>query len=377
VETSPFVLGSNTIAHNALVDDFICQFSSRNSREWRLMSDPSEVTSKKRQAFVLRIAPSEVDRVDEALKSNELIIGWSLAKGLLNKKLNEWTEFRQIIHDAYYSEDKDHRRSGSAAGHMWRFRGMPTNALVVVPHASKFYVAEVTSNEAYYDETKVADDTSHRRPVKWLNECKPIPRSLARAALQSRMKIQGTCASAEDLLDEIIEVLELAQKGKVPTFEADLRSLLVKETIREIRRGRIDSYKFESLIKTVLESLGATNTRIVPRSQDKGADILANFSLANTFVFKLAVQAKHWQNEPPVSKRDIDQLVQGMEAEGTQLGWFITSGSFTEEAEKYSRTLLETRGYRIELIDGPHLATLIVEGGLAKLVTEVDQMERG
>jgi len=191
------------------------------------------------------------------------------------------------------------------------------------------------------------------------------------------MKIQGTCASAEDLLDEIIEVLELAQKGKVPTFEADLRSLLVKVTVREIRSGRIDSYKFESLIKTVLESLGATNTRIVPRSQDKGADILANFSLANTFVFKLAVQAKHWQNEPPVSKRDIDQLVQGMEAEGTQLGWFITSGSFTEEAEKYSRTLLETRGYRIELIDGPHLATLIVEGGLAKLVTEVDQMERG
>jgi len=340
------------------------------------MSDPSEVTSKKRQAFVLRIAPSGVDRVDEALKSNELIIGWSLAKGLLKKEL-QWTEFRQIIHDTYSSEDKDHRWSGSAAGHMWRFvREMQTNALVVVPHASKFYVAEVTG-EAYYDETKVADDTSYRKPIKWLNECKPIPRSSARAALQSRMKIQGTCASAEDLLDEIIEVLELAQKGKVPTFEADLRSLLVKETVREIRSGRIDSYKFESLIKTVLESLGATNTRIVPRSQDKGADILANFSLANTFVFRLAVQAKHWQNEPPVSKRDIDQLVQGMEAEGTQLGWFITSGSFTEEAEKYSRTLLETRGYRIELIDGPHLATLIVEGGLAKLVTEVDQMERG
>ena len=128
--------------------------------------------------------------------------------------------------------------------------------------------------------------------------------------------------------------------------------------------------EFESLIKTVLESLGASNVRIIPRNQDKGADIVANFSLANTFVFKLAVQAKHWQHEPPVNEQDLDQLVQGMEAEGTQLGWFITSGSFSKEAEKHSRKLQEEYGYRIELVDGEHLAALIVEGGLTKLISK-------
>ena len=52
------------------------------------MANPADVIKKKRSAFVLRIAPSGIDRVDEALKSSELIIGWSRARGLLDKTLN-------------------------------------------------------------------------------------------------------------------------------------------------------------------------------------------------------------------------------------------------------------------------------------------------
>ena len=36
------------------------------------------------QAFVLRIAPGGIDKVPEALACNEIIIGWALAKGLLD-----------------------------------------------------------------------------------------------------------------------------------------------------------------------------------------------------------------------------------------------------------------------------------------------------
>lgn len=53
---------------------------------------------------------------------------------------------------------------------MWRFiREMNVGDLVVVPHGSEFYVAEV-SGPAMYDESKVEEDTAYRRNVKWLND---------------------------------------------------------------------------------------------------------------------------------------------------------------------------------------------------------------
>jgi hypothetical protein len=70
------------------------------------------------------------------------------------------------------------------------------------------------------------------------------------------MKTQGTCADATDLLDEIKECLSLARRGEAPTFEADLQSRLIREVLDELRTGRIEDFKFELLIQTVLQGLG-------------------------------------------------------------------------------------------------------------------------
>jgi predicted Mrr-cat superfamily restriction endonuclease len=156
-------------------------------------------------AFVLRIAPNGIDKVPEALVANQIIIGWSLAVGLLNESLT-WEQFRQIVRDTYYSEDTTLRRAGAAAGHMSRFiREMKVDDLVVVPHGTDFYVAEVCGPAVHLSANR-NDDTAYRRDVTWLNDKRPLSRTLARAALLSRMKIQGTCAPASDLIDEIQEV---------------------------------------------------------------------------------------------------------------------------------------------------------------------------
>lgn len=319
--------------------------------------------SQKRRAFILRISLGKRgDEVPQALKDSELIIGWSRAHGLTDPKLT-WKQFRGVIHNTY--RYKSYRSSGSAAGSMWRFiRDMGKGDWVVVPHGDRFYVAEVIGN-AYHDEQKVDEDTAHRRPVKWLNAGKPIPRALARAALQSRMKSRQTCVYAEDLVEEIHEVLETATQGNAPTsFEEDLRLRLVKETRKELFSGRMDSYAFERLVKAILSSLGASETRIVPRKSDKGADILAIFKIANTFKLTLAVQAKHYKPTPPVPRRVVDQLVNGMEAEDAQLGWIVTSGTFSDAAAVRASEWQKKLGIRIELVDGEQLATLIVESGL-------------
>ena len=90
------------------------------------------------QAFVLRVAPSEMDRMPEALESNQIIIGCANADGLLDKQL-DWAGFREIVRATYYRDDKTLHRAGAAAGHMWRFiREMEAGDLVVVPYGSEF-----------------------------------------------------------------------------------------------------------------------------------------------------------------------------------------------------------------------------------------------
>ncbi len=315
------------------------------------------------QAFVLRIAPSDIDRVPEALKENQIIIGWANADGLLEPNLT-WEQFREIIRETYYTSESNLRKAGAAAGHMWRFiREMNKGDLVVVPYGAEFYVAEV-GGSATYDPQKTDDDTSYRRSVKWLNDKKPIRRDIAKSALISRMKTQGTCAYATDLLTEIKECLQIASSGQTPTFQTDLQSRLIRETLTELRSGRMDSFGFERLIQTVLTGLGADDARIVPRSQDKGADILATFRVAAAFRQIVAIQAKHWQPEPPVGKEVVEQLIKGIEAESANLGMIITSGAISVEAAMTAEQYYEDKGIKIELIDGEQFAKLIVENGI-------------
>lgn len=263
------------------------------------------------QAFILRIAPSNIDRVPQALQENQIIIGWAYAEGLLDPELS-WEQFREIIRNEYYDNESNLRKAGAAAGHMWRFiREMNEGDLIVVPYRSEFYVAQI-DGPATYDSSKADDDTAYRRPVKWLNEKRPIRRDVAKSALISRMKTQGTCAYATDLLDEIKECLQIASAGLTPTFQTDLQSRLVREALAEMRSGRMDSFGFERLIQTVLSGLGADDARIVPRGQDKGADVLATFLVAGAFRQVVAVQAKHWQPEPPVGKEVVEQLIKGI-----------------------------------------------------------------
>ena len=315
------------------------------------------------QAFILRIAPSGIDHVWEALDKNQIIIGWAEAVGLLDEQLS-WEQFRTIISDTYYPCEETLRKAGNASGHMWRFiREMKKGDFVVVPHGSEFYVASV-SGRAIYDQSKIGEDTAYRRNVNWLNEKQAIPRSVARSALISRMKTQGTTAYASDVLTEIEECIEIADSESKPSFQADLRSRLIRETLDEIRSGRMDSFGFERLIHEVLVSLGAENARIIPRNQDKGADIIATFRVAGAFRQTVAVQAKHWQSDPPVGEDVVEQLIRGIEAEAADLGMVITSGTISEDAVAVTEQFFGESGVRIELVDGEQFARLIIEHGI-------------
>ena len=322
--------------------------------------------SDSRDAFVLHISHRD-DALPKALESDDVVIGWSKAGELHDSDL-DWNEFREIVHQEYHSDQDDYRKAGASAGNLWRFiREMKEGDFVVVPDGSEFYVAKVT-DEARYEPERVDEDTAHRRSVKWLNDRKPISRGTARARLQSRMKARQTCVEATDLIPEIKDALEAAQSEGEASFDSDLRQKLVQDTLEELRTGRLDSYDFEELVKAVLQSLGGENATIIPRSKDQGADVTALFTVADTFSFTVAAQAKHYneryKKDPEVPPSDIEQLRDGMDAEGATLGWLVTSGTFSEEAQERRDEIEKESGYEIQLVDGEQFAALIVDGGL-------------
>ncbi|MEB0222900.1 restriction endonuclease [Pseudomonas sp. 10S4] len=317
------------------------------------------------QAFILRIAPSNVNKVPLALKSDQVIIGWSATAGLLDLTLS-WKAFRKKLHDTHYAPEKNLRRAGGAAGHMWRFvRDMKMGDLVVVPNGPKFYLAEITSDALYLPE-HTGEDTSYRRNVRWLNNKKAIPRDFAKAPLISRMKVYGTTALATDVLDDIRDALARAEAGNKPSFKYELQTALVKETVQHLRSGHMDSFSFEHLIKDLLIQMGAKTATVVPRLLDKGADILATFRVAETFQYTLAVQAKHWNDKAPVNNKVVEQLIDGIEAANATLGMVITSGTIAESAVKAAEDYAEATGIQIELVDGDQFAKLLIEQGIGK-----------
>ncbi|MDX2351634.1 restriction endonuclease [Stutzerimonas xanthomarina] len=315
------------------------------------------------QAFVLRIAPSGVDLVHEALETDEIIIGWCRCPALINESLRR-SDFRSHLKQRYYPEDSTLHRAGAATGHMWRFlREMNAGDLVVVPHGPRFHIAEITG-DAYYTEDGVIRDAAFRRPVKWLNDKKPIPRRFAKAALISRMKIHGASAEATDLISEIKDALERAATGQKPSFQQELQSKLTSVVVEELRKGHMDSFGFEHLIKDLLKAMGAQTAEVIGRRIDKGADILATFRIAEAFSYKLAVQAKHWDDRAAVGPEVVQQLIDGIEDAGADLGMVITSGEVSQQAYNCASTYTEETGVRIELVDCGQFAKMLVEQGI-------------
>ena len=73
-------------------------------------------------AFVLRIAPLGVDGVPEALASDEISIGWPLAKGLLDPTLDYWA-FRDVVKSVYHADDDGYRAQ------RWNGAGPPSDGV--------------------------------------------------------------------------------------------------------------------------------------------------------------------------------------------------------------------------------------------------------
>lgn len=312
-----------------------------------------------RNAFILRLAPLGQDMTQEALEKDEIFVGWKEVKGLLEEGLS-LSDFRERVKATYGIENN--RSAAAFARFLWEFlKEMKPGDYVVVPSRGQFYVAEV-GGDPYYDENHPV--AAYRRPVRWLNDKKPIPRELASAALQGRMKARGTLMDTSDLVADIEKVLEDAKRGETPNLARELRARMVEAVRQELTRGRMNPDRFETLVERMAQAMGAVEAKWVPRRSDQGADVVADFELMGGLLVTVGIQAKFYQPGKPMGRHAVDQLAQALRAGVAEMGLVITTGDVSEEAYQAAEEYLSQKNLQISILGGKELAELIVDKGL-------------
>jgi restriction system protein len=155
--------------------------------------------------------------------------------------------------------------------------------------------------------------------------------------------------------------LEDDNKSTTPEEELEsafqkLNQTLASDLIEQIKLG--SPRFFEMLVVDLLVKMGYGGTRkdagqVIGRSGDEGIDGLINEDRLGLDV--IYIQAKRWQN--PVGRPEIQKFTGALEGFRARKGIFITSSSFTSDAQEY----VERIDKKVILIDGDKLAQLMIE----------------
>jgi predicted Mrr-cat superfamily restriction endonuclease len=315
-------------------------------------------------AWMMRLNTGDGDVTGSAIRDETLILGWSEIQGP-DADEGYWA-FRDRVKVGYYPNDSDFRRAGKAAGALWKFyREFQVGDLVLVPQKKAFLAARISGENSEYWPSTDGTDMAHRRAVEWLRGAEEFPRTTVQADLRRRLKYRGTIASVSEHLDEIVAVVSRPVGDKIPTFKAALAGKMAAAALEELSRGYIEDYGFEILVQIVFTAMGADRTDLVARKLDKGSDLLVDFSLHGYLRRRGSVQVKHWDDT--AGREPVDQVLRGMNENGSDAGIVITTASFSREARDLVAEIAEDSGKLIELIDGDDLAGLVVDIGLENL----------
>jgi restriction system protein len=142
--------------------------------------------------------------------------------------------------------------------------------------------------------------------------------------------------------DNIIQ----AQKAILSQYEEDafngIRNFIISK----------NPYEFQDLVAELLSAMGYFISEVAQRGPDGGIDIIAYTDPLGTRQPRIIVQVKHRPNDN-VSSDEVQKLA-GTLKRNTDVGIFVTSGSFSKPAVKEAR---ESREH-IELIDFNRLTSL-------------------
>lgn len=160
--------------------------------------------------------------------------------------------------------------------------------------------------------------------------------------------------------------LTYADSGEAPATErphqvlvaaAKSYNLQQEQVLRETLM-QMNPYRFESLVKDLLESMDYEDVVVTKQSGDKGIDVVANYEFGITQIREV-VQVKRQQSS--VTRPILDQLRGALPYHQAIRGTIITIGKFAKGCKEAA---LYPGAAPITLIDGDKLIELLVKHGV-------------
>lgn len=135
-----------------------------------------------------------------------------------------------------------------------------------------------------------------------------------------------------------------------------LRAELETDVLDQVKKA--SPAFFERLVIQVLVAMGYGGSlseagKVIGGSGDAGIDgIIKEDRLGLDVIY---VQAKRWEN--PVSRPEVQKFAGALQGQRARKGIFITTSTFTKEGQDFAAKI----DSRVVLIDGPTLATLMID----------------
>ncbi len=120
----------------------------------------------------------------------------------------------------------------------------------------------------------------------------------------------------------------------------------------------MNPYKFESLVKLLLEEIGYTDVVTTSATNDKGIDVIAKIELGISSVREVVQVKRH---KGSITRVVLDQLRGSLHRFDAVRGTIITTGHFSKGAQEAA---FERGAAPITLIDGEKVLDLLIEYGI-------------
>lgn len=320
------------------------------------------------------------------LERGFLTIGFSdfTGKEFINKVLeDDWGYFEEQFLKVWGQKPKKRY-------FLWRFLNQfKKGDIVIVPSWSNFFVCEIIDeeplsiNETYSDDLKTwvnktvltngthltseeeVYDLGFARKIKILH--RDISRAkFADAKLTRRMKFRGTNAIINDLKESVEKSIANYKEDKPIHLHSTIVEKIANPVLETIKT-ELNPDKFEKLVKTYFETIGANNVSIPAkneRDKEGDADVVAVFENIKLIIYTQVKFHKEETNgwgvnqilDYKINKESIDDGY-------NKIAWFITSAdSFGDEARKKA---VENE---IQLINGLEFSEMLLNAGINYLV---------
>ena len=170
--------------------------------------------------------------------------------------------------------------------------------------------------------------------------------------------VAGPALKATAPISKQAELLRLAKDLQV----------VAREQLAEFL-AQMNPFKFESLVKLLLEEMGYDEVQTTSPTNDKGVDVVANIELGISSVREVIQVKRHKGN---VNRTVLDQLRGSLHRFNAVRGTVITTGRFSKGTQEAA---FERGAAPITLIDGEKLLDLLIEHQIGVSKKAVDYLE--